>query len=218
MATVYSNNIFLHQFLSYVLDCFYKEDYGDTQFEFNCFETYPISGVITTSLIFLPGVPFSIMFSYSLRKSPCKACLAFFFTLPFFPVILCIVKLISLFQHGAEWQRIEKLVTACETQIESLLQAAFQFYLYYLLQKLGREPSLIQIVSITVSMLSIALNQIQTGLARRKVGDIIQDGRQLLFISVMSSSFTGKSIFSICASSVCNRLTKHFGFTQLVGQ
>ena len=82
------------------------------------------------------------------------------------------------------------MVTACETQTESLLQAGFQYHIWNKLEKYGRKPSKIQLVSLFVSVVSIAMNQVQCGLARRSAGEsFIQDAKRLVFVSVMSIGF-----------------------------
>ena len=49
--------------------------------------------------------------------------------IPSFPVLLLVVKFISIFHNGVEWKKLDDLMTLCEGQLESYLQLGLQTYI-----------------------------------------------------------------------------------------
>jgi hypothetical protein len=49
--------------------------------------------------------------------------------IPSFPILLLVVKFVSIFHNGSEWKKLDDLMTLCEGQLESYLQAGLQTYI-----------------------------------------------------------------------------------------
>ena len=73
---------------------------------------------------------------FSLYKQSQKKCcyliaiiIALMALIPSFPVLLLVVKFISIFHNGVEWKKLDDLMTLCEGQLESYLQLGLQTYI-----------------------------------------------------------------------------------------
>ena len=134
--------------------------------QYSCWEQHLYWGGLTLSFTFLPGVVLFIRLlqSKEVRKSCCKSIFAILASL-FFPLTLFIVKIISIFQFGEEWKRVATLVTACESQVESLLQAGLQFYIISI--RPDRKASVIQKMAIYGSFVMIGFGKAKAVFANR---------------------------------------------------
>lgn len=143
-------------------------------FQYSCFEQDLFWGGFTLSFTALPGVLLLIRLRQSkeVRKSFCKIIFAITASL-IFPLTLIIVKIISLFQFGEEWKRVATLVTACECQVESFLQAGLQ--LYVILSRPDRQVSGIQRMAFYGSLVMIGFGQFKAAFANRTAGKSISE-------------------------------------------
>ena len=139
------------------------------KFQFSCWEQDPYWGTLTLSFTFLPGVALLIRLlqSKEVRKSCCKIIFAILASI-IFPVTLLVVKIISLFQFGEEWKRVATLVTACESQVESFLQAGLQFYIIQ--SRHDRQASGFQLMAVYGSFAMIGFGQVKAAFANRTAG------------------------------------------------
>ena len=143
-------------------------------FHYSCFEQDLFWGSFTLSFTALPGVALLIRLlqSKEVRKSFCKIIFAISSSL-LFPLTLFIVKIISLFQFGEEWKRVATLVTACESQVESFLQAGLQLYVIH--SRPDRQVSGIQRMAIYGSLAMIGFGQVKAAFANRTAGKSMSD-------------------------------------------
>ena len=84
--------------------------------------------------------------------------------IPIFPLLLLLVKMVSVFHHGTEWKKLNDLLTFCEGQLESSLQVGLQFYILTL--RADRVPSMIQILSLSASAMMVLISQVNAWYAR----------------------------------------------------
>ena len=102
------------------------------------------------------------------------------------------MKVISLFQHGKEWIRFSAFVTACESQVESLLQAGLQWYI--ILSRRDRQISTVQLMAVLGSIVMIGFCLVTTLFANRSPGETKVKTAFQLFISTL---IFGLFIFAI---------------------
>ena len=103
--------------------------------------------------------------------------------IPAFPVLLLLVKLISIFHKGDEWKKLNDLMTLCEGQLESYLQVGLQTYIVCV--RADREPSLIQLLSLSASMLMILYSQSDAWYAAKPEDDLVQDIARKMALSLV---------------------------------
>ena len=103
--------------------------------------------------------------------------------IPAFPVLLLLVKLISIFHKGDEWKKLNDLMTLCEGQLESYLQVGLQSYIICV--RADREPSLIQVLSLAASMLMILYSQSNAWYAAKPENNLVQDIARKLALSLV---------------------------------
>jgi hypothetical protein len=58
--------------------------------------------------------------------------LALPFLIPTFPIVLILVKIISLFHHQEEWKKVNNLVTFCQGKFGSFRQLGLQIFVIFL--------------------------------------------------------------------------------------
>ena len=179
------------------------------KFQYSCWEQDPYWGTLTLSFTFLPGVALLIRLlqSKEIRKSCCKSIFAILASL-IFPLTLFVVKVISLFQFGEEWKRVATLVTACESQVESFLQAGLQMYI--IRSRPDREPSVFQLMAVLGSLAMICICQVKAVFANRTPGGSMSEDiiKMALFIIVSNLIIT----FFICTAVYIAIFDKTFFF------
>ena len=133
-------------------------------FQYYCWEQDSYWGALTLSFTFLPGVALFIRLlqSKEVRKSFFKSIFAILASL-IYPLTLFAVKTISLFQFGEEWKRVAALVTACESQVESFLQAGLQWYIMF--SRPDRQASFTQLLAVFGSFAMIGFGQAKAAFA-----------------------------------------------------
>ena len=82
--------------------------------------------------------------------------LANILSIPIFPIVLILVKAVSIFHHGKEWKQLKAIFTYYEGQFESFFGFGLQTYI--LLERADRQPSMIQKVSILASLLMMVVS------------------------------------------------------------
>ena len=95
------------------------------------------------------------------------------------------------------------LVTACESQIESLLQVSLQLYIYFGGAKVEkRQFSEFQLIAISTSILMIVGNQVKNTFVRRSSGEsLLEDFKRMIKSSLVSVGIIATFIFSVLMSS-----------------
>ena len=95
------------------------------------------------------------------------------------------------------------LVTACESQIESLLQVSLQLYIYFGGAKVEkRQFSELQLFAINTSILMIVGNQVKNTFVRRSPGEsLLEDFKRMIKSSLVSVGIIATFIFSVLMSS-----------------
>ena len=95
------------------------------------------------------------------------------------------------------------LVTACESQIESLLQVSLQLYIYFGGAKVEkRQFSELQLIAISTSILMIVGNQVKNTFVRRSSGEsLLEDFKRMIKSSLVSVGIIATFIFSVLMSS-----------------
>ena len=106
--------------------------------EIECFETDVIWGGVTVLLIFLPGAHFAqdvseIISKVMQNKVGCCTlyCLLLLPTMLVFPVVLILVKLVSLITPGSEWKRNIIWLTSMEGEWESSMQLLLTLFIIF---------------------------------------------------------------------------------------
>ena len=111
-----------------------------TTYVYDCFEEDPYWGGFTLAFIFVPGLFLWIYFSFRLGRNlygdswfdNCiliGGIISMMALIPAFPVLLLLVKFISIFHKGDEWKKLNDLMTLCEGQLEAYLQVGLQTYI-----------------------------------------------------------------------------------------
>ena len=108
-----------------------------TTYEYDCFEEDPYWGGFTLCFMFVPGFFLWMFISLSLSRSGlCTgnwilfgSIISMMAFIPAFPVLLLLVKFLSIFHQGNEWKKLNDLMTLCEGQLESYLQLGLQSYI-----------------------------------------------------------------------------------------
>merc|ERR1719464_2048707 len=103
--------------------------------------------------------------------------------IPAFPILLLVVKFISIFHNGSEWKKLNDLMTLCEGQLESYLQVGLQTYIICV--RADRDPSLIQLLSLSASMLMILYSQANAWYAAKPENDLVQDIARKMALSLV---------------------------------
>ena len=102
-------------------------------FRINCFEKDIFFGSVVTAFIFLPGLALSVILATQLCncKKPKELILLICilpFLIPTFPILLILVKILSLFHQAEEWKKLNNLVTVCHGQFQSFRQMGLQIF------------------------------------------------------------------------------------------
>ena len=108
-----------------------------TTYEYDCFEEDPYWGGFTLCFMFVPGFSLWIFISLSLGHSGLctsnwvliSSIISMMALIPAFPVLLLLVKFLSIFHKGDEWKKLDDLMSLCEGQLESYLQVGLQSYI-----------------------------------------------------------------------------------------
>ena len=162
-----------------------------TTYEYDCFEEDPYWGGFTLSFMFVPGFFLWISISLSLGRSGlCTSnwilicsIISMMALIPAFPVLLLLVKFLSIFHQGNEWKKLNDLMTLCEGQLESYLQVGLQTYIICV--KADREPSMIQLLSLSASMLMILYSQSNAWYAAKPEDNLVQDIARKMALSLV---------------------------------
>ena len=105
----------------------------------HCFERDPIWGGLVATFIFLPGVLFSSLIAYQIRKKNLLLPILVILMTPFFPFFLLLVKFLAIFNEGPQMTRLKNIVSLCEGQVESMFQLGLQVFI--ILYRADRKPS-----------------------------------------------------------------------------
>ena len=103
--------------------------------------------------------------------------------IPAFPVVLLIVKFLSIFHNGDEWKKLNDFMTLCEGQVESYLQVGLQSYIICV--RADRQPSLIQSLSLSASILMILYSQAKAWYAAKPEENLVQDIARKMALSLV---------------------------------
>ena len=107
--------------------------------KYHCFEQDPIWGALVATFIFLPGVLFSSLIAYQIRKKNLLLPILVILMTPFFPFFLILVKFLAIFNEGPQMTRLKNIVSLCEGQVESMFQLGLQVFI--ILYRADRKPS-----------------------------------------------------------------------------
>ena len=190
-------------------DCSWLNQSGNQtteKFQFSCWEQDPYWGTLTLSFTFLPGVALLIRLlqSKEVRKSCCKIIFAILASI-IFPVTLLVVKIISLFQFGEEWKRVATLVTACESQVESFLQAGLQYYIIN--SRPDRETSVTQSLAVFGSFAMVGFGQAKAAFANRSPGNsMFEDIMKMATFTFMSFAMIMMFIFTAVFIAIFDKI------------
>ena len=181
------------------LDILSDNNQTTVTYDYSCFEKNPFWGWITLALVFLPGVSLFIRLicRQEVRNCAWKVCIAILASL-FFPLTLLLTKIYNLFQFGEEWNRVGSLLTQCEGQVETVLQAGLQFYI--ILSRPDREASVFQEMAAYGSFVMIGFGQAKAAFAKRTPGaSMSEDMKKMFFLTIWSfaiiATFIGSAVF-----------------------
>ena len=127
--------------------------------EVSCFEIDQIWGWLTFSFILLPGfgLTLNIAIWINHHTKGNKGWALILLILPFacalFPVLLVVVKIITLVNPGSEWEKVVSSITAIEGRWESSFQMLLT--LFIILSRADRTPSSQQYASLVASLFMI---------------------------------------------------------------
>ena len=132
-----------------------------------CFEQDPMWGQATIGFLLLPGFFFASEVSTiicdhrgktsDLYHSLLTVCLAFPCRI-IFPLVLILVKVVSLINPGPEWKRVNARITWLESSWESAFQTILTLFIIF--SRTDRQPSSMQIASLVTSFLMITKTSI----------------------------------------------------------
>ena len=127
--------------------------------EVSCFEVDPTWGWLTFSFILLPGFGLTLNIAILInhhtsgKKGWALIPLIMPFACALFPVLLVVVKIITLVNPGSEWEKVVNSITAIEGRWESSFQLILT--LFIILSRADRTPSSQQYASLVASLLMI---------------------------------------------------------------
>ena len=104
-----------------------------------CYERDPFWGGLVASFIFMPGVVFSSLVAYHIKKKNLLLPILSILLIPLFPFILILTKFLAIFNEGPQMTRLKLLVSLCEGQVESMFQLGLQVFI--ILYRADRKPS-----------------------------------------------------------------------------
>ena len=100
-----------------------------------------------------------------------------------YPILLIVVKFVSIFHHGVQWQKLNNFMTLFEGQIEGYSQFGLQSYI--VCSRADRVPSAIQIVGLFTSVMMIILAQVKAWYANQSEENVVEDIKRKIVISVL---------------------------------
>ena len=100
-----------------------------------------------------------------------------------YPLLLIVVKFVSIFHHGVQWQKLNNFMTLFEGQIEGYLQFGLQSYI--VCSRADRVPTAIQIVGLFTSVMMIILAQVKAWYANQSEGNVVEDIKRKIVISFL---------------------------------
>jgi len=189
-----------------------------------CFEKDPIFGYVTLTCFFLPGFGFSFWTfislsnflrgtDYNFRQNVCF----FLFFVPLsilsaisFPFQLLAVNIVSLINGGAQWTTL----TAKYSIAESLYDASIQFciQLFIVFSKGDREPSTIQYLAMSGSLLVLSVPRIEAWLLDQG-GVTLPIKEKLLKMIVLFPVFFFNSIFKLGCIGLISSILRYNAIT-----
>ena len=142
-------------------------------YTFECLEKDVLWGWLTLGLVFIfPGLCQAIFLHMQSDFTKDKSCklksyfsMLLILVIPFFPLQVFIIKLLTLLSNGPEMKKICNLIIFAEGEYESTFQLILQLYIIF--TRADRQPSTAQILSISTSMLFMAKSQLQSRFAGR---------------------------------------------------
>ena len=181
-----------------------------TEYEFVCFEKDPIFGSITLFLIFLPGF-MCVDYYYKelrLKHGPkhndktgvyvFKHILVLLLTCACiftFPFQLILIKLICLFNKSDSMNKLSCEVSGREGLFESSLQVVFQLYIIF--SKEDRQPSLVQLLTLGISVIMIVMTTLEAFFVDQPIREPYDYFKVALF-AIPGSIFKIGTISIIC--------------------
>ena len=120
-----------------------NEDKIQEFYRIRCFEMEVFFGSFSTAFIFLSGFALSVIIAMQMCdcKKPKEALFltcVLPFLIPTFPILLVLVKLISLFHHQKEWKKLDDLLTFCQVHFGSFRQCGLQIFVILLTKNANR--------------------------------------------------------------------------------
>ena len=118
-----------------------------TGYQYDCTEKDFWWGVLKTVFIFLPGPMLvvkkrNIGWQWLNLGESWQLLILKWLLAPFFPLVLLLVKLGSLFNNGEEWQKLDKALTMIGNDVVRFAQLVLQLYVIF--TKATRWPTLVQ--------------------------------------------------------------------------
>ena len=135
----------------------------------------------------------------------CTFTLMVLFAWPFFTLILVGAKTVALLNPGDHWKKLCFRVTVAEGNHEAKMQFLLQLFIVF--SRSDREPSTLQIASLTISMIMIVKTQLADFLKDEPSRKIIEDIRQNMELLPM---FLTENIHTIGSTSVGIVLLKYW--------
>ena len=100
-----------------------------------------------------------------------------------YPLLLIVVKFVSIFHHGVQWQKLNNFMTLFEGQIEGYLQVGLQSYI--VCSRADRVPSAPQIIALVTSVIMIILAQAKAWYANQPEISVVADIKRKIVIAVL---------------------------------
>ena len=195
--------------LDLVKDCILASKYiGGDYYQSRSIQTFekdPFWGGITLALVFLPGFALLVrLLSKEGNRSPLRVFIIILASL-LFPFTLIFTKLYQLFQFGEEWNRVGTLLTTCENQVETFLQAILQLYILY--SRPDREASIFQWLAIIGSFVMIGFGQARAAFANRTAGaSMSEDIKKMAKFTFVSSFMIYNFIFTAVYIAIFDKI------------
>ena len=140
-------------------------------YTFECLEKDVIWGWLTLGLVFIfPGLCQAIFLYAKSDFTKGKSCklksyisMLLILLIPFFPLQVFIIKLLTLLSNGPEMKKIRNLMIYLEGAFESSFQFILQLYIIF--TRADRQPSTTQLLSISTSILFMAKAHLEANFA-----------------------------------------------------
>jgi hypothetical protein len=198
-----------------------------TKYTYKCLETDPYFGAATIAFLFLPGaysfVIFVKFFHSSHRTDEFTASSVLFYISAFlisvvafftFPIQYVLVYFIGLVNRGPEWTKLSTKMAYFEGIMDASLQFCLQLFVCLTIE--DREPSMVQLASMTTSIAMLAVTRTDAWLVDEGGNSLSLGDRIVKTLHLQPLSLTN-SLFKLGSIGVITALLRYLSVALYVG-